>query len=874
MGRERASRRSSGKRRVVIDLGTAWWLARAETRRARGTLAFCVLSIALGVLAITAIRSLTNGLRDSIDGQAQRLMGADLSIQSSEPLSSGVAAELDRELLERGARGSPSVRFYSMLARATGTATATAKGTQLVRVRAVGDGFPFYGSIASVPAGRFAELGARPSILLDPSVARTLGLAPGDRVRLGQQELEVLGDFVKAPGSVAAEFSMAPYAFVHERFLAATGLLATGSRIQYEALYALPPGVSAEAWKDAEWDRALRARLTLRTSKEAASNVRRFLTRLSGFMTVVGLVTLFLGALGIGSAMRAFMGSKLDHAAVLRCVGATSKDLFLIYSLLSLLVAFIGSAIGALAGSLVPLLIGRASAALGADLLPTELVLRPSLGAIGHGIASGTLSTLAFTLVPIWRTSAVAPLRVLGRASDALAPVGLGRFAGVFGLGAALLSVFVLALAETESLRIGVWFTIAIALALGVLFALARLIVGLARRVGPRLGSFHLRQGIANLHRPGNQTSAVVVAVGMGFLLLGTLLILQNSLEQLLRFERRADLPNLFVIDIQPDQRDGVLATLRRPGVSEVELSPMISARIGAVNGRRVDQSHVERDDTRSTWEDRMRTREYFVSYRGEPIASERVTRGVFWTGRPPTQEASIDEGLAETLRVTLGDTLTLDIQGLPLDATVTSFREIRWQALRPNAMILLSPGEIEGAPTMFVASARVPVESTRQDLSTALVEQHGNLTVIDASEAAQTVLLILDRVSAIFTALGVLSVLAGAVILGGAIAAGRFARQREAMLFKVLGASRSDLRRILSAEYATLALLGTLSGWLLAELIGRAAVPALFDAAAHVPYRALSALAVSALVLNISVGLLVGRRVSGRTPLSILREE
>ncbi len=347
-----------------------------------------------------------------------------------------------------------------------------------------------------------------------------------------------------------------------------------------------------------------------------------------------------------------------------------------------------------------------------------------------------------------------------------------------------------------------------------------------------------------------------------------------RSLQDLLALERREDLPNLFVIDIQPDQQQTVLELLQRPDVSALALSPMVSARIGGVNGRAVDQSHVQRDDVQRSWEDRMRTREYFLSYRDQPIESERVTRGVFWTGRPARQEASIDEGLAANLGIELGDRLTLDIQGLPLDATVTSFREIRWQSLRPNAMILLSPGEIENAPRMFVASARVATLEARRELSSQLVYRHGNLTVIDASEAAQSVLLILDRVSSVFTILGVLSVLAGAVILGGAIAAGRFARQREAMLFKVLGASRGDLRRILSAEYATLALLGTLSGWLLAEVLGRAAVPALFDAAASVPYLAFTSVAVGALALNTAVGLLVGRRVSSHTPLSILREE
>jgi putative ABC transport system permease protein len=823
------------------------------------------------VLALTAIRSLTDGLRQSIEGQAQRLLGADLVLQGSKPLAQGPAAAFTTELLASGARAVESVRFYSMLARDADKPGP--KATHLIRVRAVGDGFPFYGSIDSVPAQQLGRLGEQPSVLVDPSVARALGIGPGDRVRLGQLDARVLGEFVKVPGSPAAEFSMAPYVFVHERYLEATGLLATGSRVQYETLFALPAGLSAEAWKEAHWDDALDAQLTIRTSREAASNVRRFLTRLSGFMTIVGLVTLFLGALGIGSAMHAFMATKLDHAAVLRCVGATSRDLFLVYGLLSLGVAVVGSAVGAALGSLVPALLGPVAGAIGADLLPAELSLRPSPSAIFHGLAAGVLSTLAFTLVPVWRTASVAPLRVLGRSGDTLA-LGAGRWVGAVGLSAAILSVFVLSLAETDSLRVGATFTVSIAAALAVLFGLARVITWMAHGIGPRLSSFHLRQGIANLHRPGNQTSAVVVAVGMGFLLLGTLLILQSSLEQLLAVEQREDLPNLFVIDIQSDQRASVETLLRGVNAEQVELSPMISARIRAVNGSPVDQRNIERNDVQRGWEDRMRTREYFVSYRDEALPSETVTAGAFWRGRPEHQEASLDEGLANNLGLELGDTITLDIQGLPLEAIVSSFREIRWQALRPNAMILLSPGEIEAAPKMYVASARVPGVEERQGLEQGLVAQHSNLTVVDATQAAQTVLMILSRVSLVFKALGLLAVLAGAVILAGAIAAGRFARQKEAMLFKVLGASRADLRRILGAEYAALAFLGTASGWLLAEVIGRTAMPVLFDAAVSVPYVALSVLAISALVLNTGVGLLVGRRVSQHTPLAILREE
>jgi putative ABC transport system permease protein len=299
----------------------------------------------------------------------------------------------------------------------------------------------------------------------------------------------------------------------------------------------------------------------------------------------------------------------------------------------------------------------------------------------------------------------------------------------------------------------------------------------------------------------------------------------------------------------------------------------MISARIGAVNGKPVDQSGVQPDAGRRTWQDRMRTREYFVSHRRDPLPSETIVEGAFWTAEPSDQEASLEAGLAANLEVNIGDTLTLDVQGLPLDARVTSFRQINWMALRPNSMIVLSPGPIEKAPGMFVASGRVQSDSARQALQAELVALHPNLTIVDATEASQTVLLIVSRVSSLFMILGFTAVVAGTVIVAGAIAAGRFAREREAMLFKVLGASRADLRRILTAEYSCLALLGVAAGWALAEALNRAAMGLVFDASPRVPYALLGALALTVLALNTAVGALVGRRVSNRVPLSVLRE-
>jgi hypothetical protein len=309
-----------------------------------------------------------------------------------------------------------------------------------------------------------------------------------------------------------------------------------------------------------------------------------------------------------------------------------------------------------------------------------------------------------------------------------------------------------------------------------------------------------------------------------------------------------------------------VLSMLSAVSTEQLSLSPMISARIAAVNGRSVDQSGVARDDVQRSWEDRMRTREYFVSYREELLSSESLTIGQFWSGRPEQQDASLDRGLGQALGIQLGDTLALDIGGLPLEARVTSFRDIHWQALRPNSMILLSPGEIEAAPKMMVAFVRVPSAPQREALQAELVARYPNLSVVDAAEAAQTVLAIVSRISHVLTALGTLALLVGAVILGGAVAAGRFARQKEAMLFKVLGASRADLRWMLGAKYALLALLGTLAGWFLAEAIGRVAVPRLFDAAADVPYGALPARALGVAAQHAGGGVRAAARLRPAT--------
>ncbi|HEX2882485.1 MAG TPA: FtsX-like permease family protein, partial [Polyangiaceae bacterium] len=522
---------------------TAWHLAIAETRRSRGMLLFCVLSVAIGVMALTAIRTVTENVTTGITGQARQVMGGDLALKGNEPLSNGHAQMLTRDLLQHGARLARNTQFYSMLVRQKPAEQTGSLQTQLVNVRAVGDGFPFYGEVETVPARQWAALGQAgsaqpPGVLVDPSVMHALALNPGDPVKLGELSAVVLGTVTKRAGSITSEFSLAPILYVHERHVAATQLIKTGSRIRYENVFALPVGMSADDWKEGRWNQAMDANLRIQTSREAASNVQRFLSRLSKFLTVVGLITLFLGALGIGSALHTFMASRLDHAAVLRCLGARSRDLFAIYLLVGLLVALSGSVIGVLVGALIPTALATGLSSLSAGLLFVDVPTGISPSAMVHGLLAGVAAALGFTLTPVWRTAAVSPLRVLGRSTGGLGAARSGaQYAGLVGVAALTLIAFVLTVSQTDSWQTGLAFTASIAAALGALFVVSRSVVLLVRRWGGRLRSFHLRQGLANLQRPGNQTGAVVVAVGMGFLLLGSILTIQASVEKLLEIE-------------------------------------------------------------------------------------------------------------------------------------------------------------------------------------------------------------------------------------------------------------------------------------------------------------------------------------------------
>ncbi len=890
-----------------MNRATAWRLARAETRRSWGRLSICVACIALGVFALTLVRAVTASINGSLAGQAQTTMGADLMISARRPLKDTRAQALTRELQQRGARSANQTRFYSMLSRGDQSRaepggeqgspkqSSNEPSTQLVRVRAVGSDFPFYGKIDTVPARQFERLEDAPQVVIDGQIARRLQLKPGDVVKIGELSATVLAEFISRPGSPTAGFSLAPSVYLHERFLPQTKLLQTGSRVSYERFFAVPKDFDVDAWKqEAELEELesdqLSDGVSISTAEDETSNMQRFLDRLSGFLTVVAQVTLLLGAVGIGSSMRTFMLAKLDHAAIFRVIGVTPRGLFAIYGMMALWIASIGCVLGATCGVLFPLALSRVLAALGQGFLPEGLTLSLEPMAALYGALAGLLATIAFTLLPILQTALVSPLRILRRDVESQGGKRSRRKIIGLSLGCSLLvGALMVSVSSAGIDKIGTAFLAAVLLCVAVLWVLATLLLRASRWLSSRAQSYAIRQGVANLHRPGNQTTSVIVSVGLGVLLLSTMFILQSSLQQAISIDQQRGLPNLFVIDIQTDQLSEVMGKIRAAGADEIEESPMIAARIAAINGTPLSEEARGTDGGGENEEsaengagersseardrDRVRTREYFISYRDALIESESLSQGQFWSAQTKRQEASLDAQFAGSLGIELGDVLTLNIQGLPLDALVTSFREIHWQAVRPNSLILLSPGEIEDAPRQHVVSFRVG-DYRRYEMQSSLIGQFPNLTVIDITEATKTVKLIISRISAVFRGLGSLTILAGILVLGGAVTSGRNARQREAMLLKVVGAKRAILRNILLTEQIALSSLGAVLGWLLAEVLARVLWPIFFSVPVHVPYEFILLLVLGTVLLSAALGTVLSRRVSQSPALEILRQE
>ncbi|MBL8021701.1 MAG: FtsX-like permease family protein [Leptospirales bacterium] len=849
-----------------------------QTRRSRGKLLFSVLAVVLGVAATAAVKTISNSLEEAISRESRSLMGADLRLESSAPLEADESLTVG--LKRNGAQAADVVEFFTMI-RVVEKGEANGK-TRLVRVRAVEGAFPFYGNLTTTPANAFQDIqtGNDRAILVDPTLFPALGVSEGARVALGKKEYRIEGVINNEPGSPGFSAGFGPPVYVSLSTLEKTNLLVTGSRIKYMRYFKIPQSLNVEDWKQAHWKESQEANITIFTFREAVSSVRRFMTNLSRFLTLAGLVILFLGGLGIGLAMNVFVKSRLDDIATARALGATPGFMIRIYIALGSALAIIGSAVGVVMGYLA----AKAAGDLGGGYLPVQIEVAFDPAASLAAVVPGIVVTLAFVLFPVFRTRKISPLRVLRRMSDdEAAETGplLSRIKGfVVSNGVEILAALVMvgvmlavSITQSDSGPTGIFFTAGVLGAALLLLGISRLLIRAVKKLLPFVKSYRLRQGLANLYRPGNQTSTMLVATGVGVLLIMTIFTAEAAVRGEISFTSRGR-PNLFLVDIQEEQKDGVLSLMQRYA-KDSKVTPMITMRLRAINGVLIDKSDIEKDANQRSWQNSIRSYEYRSTFRTKLNPGEVLTAGNFWEGRDPQgQEVSVDERWASEFNVSIGDQLTLDIQGLPLDAIVTSKRRVDWAAMQINSILVFSPGPIQEAPRVYYGSINIADEKDRFSFQESLVARFPNITVIDANQALETISGIAKNIAFVVQWMAGATLAAGMIILTGCIGSSRYARLRESVLLKTIGARSVDIVTILTVEYAVLGLLGAFAGTLLSQALAWPLLYYFFEVKPGLPLVPALLVGGAVVGLTIAIGLLVSRDAMAGKPLDVLREE
>ena len=847
-------------------------MAAREIRAAPRRLLLLTASIAIGVAALVAIGSFTDNLRDSVRSQARALLGADFALSSRRPLPKAAEAILDT-LTARGGTVARLTSFSGM-----GYVPRTS-GTRLVQVAAVEGGYPFYGEIRTEPAGAWRELTQGRRVVVDPSLLTALNARLGDTLALGEGRFVISGSIVSAPGNVGVRTAFGPRIYIAARDLPGTRLLGFGSRAEYEAFVRLPAGASPQALAERYRPLLLPERVRVRTVAEDQANLNDALGRLTGYLGLVGLIALLLGGIGVASGVVVFIRQRLDTIAVLRCLGASAGRVLAIYAAEAAAMGLAGSVLGAAMGMLAQ----RLLPGLLAGLLPVDVRLAWSPGAVALGLGMGLWVALIFALIPLLAVRRVPPLAALRRDVEPerrrwLEPWRLAAAAAL------AISVVVLARLQVGSWHKGAVFSAGVGLALLVLWGASWLLVRAARRWLPGGWPYVWRQGIANLHRPANQTATVVLAIGFGAFLLGTLFLVQYNLLQTLRITGGPARPNLVLFDIQPDQLPTVNREIAAAGYRAIAPSPIVPMRIQSIKGRPVLIARADTLDPpegepgpRNNWAVR---REYRSTYRDTLVASERLVVGRWWPregARPPASgptQISVERDLARELGVGVGDEIVWDIQGVPLTTRVASLREVDWARFEPNFFVVFAPGALETAPQTFVTLTRVDGAAARGVLQRRIAERLPNVTTVDLSTVQETLERLIDRVVLAIRFMALFTLGTGTLVLVGALATSRFQRIREGALLRTLGATRAQLFRIVLSEYLSLGLLAAAVALVLAGFAGWALARFVFEGSFTLPVGPFAGIGAAVVLLTVTVGLANSREVLRRPPLEVLRAE
>tara|TARA_R110002012_G_scaffold81945_3_gene207451 strand:+ start:36043 stop:38589 length:2547 start_codon:yes stop_codon:yes gene_type:complete len=786
--------KSNSKLQVAWLFKMAWRDAKASKMR----LLLFMASIILGIAAVVSIQLFGTNLKDNIQSQSKTLMGADYIIDSRQ-----VPTERAQAIIDSLEPDASEVNFVSMIAFPKNG------GSKLVKIQGLQGNFPFYGKIKTEPVSAAVGYQESGGALVDATLMLQFKIKPGDSIKIGQLTLPIAGALKSIPGGSAIASSVAPPVVIPYRFVERTELLQFGSRKEYQYFYK-----AADTLNLKRLENKLEPILDLENAdiKSHTSSTERLGKRYDNvgkFLNLAAFIALLLGCIGIASSVHIYIKEKLKAIAILKCMGASRRQSFLIFLIQ---IAGIGI-IGGLIGSLIGLALQSIFPYLLKDFLPFTLEITISAQPILIGVFLGLFMSVLFALLPLLRTWYVSPLDVLRVDEKASQEPRKIRFL-VFGIILVFLFLFSFWLIKDALYAAG--FVVATVFTFTMLALVAIGFIKTIKRFFPKHWSFTARQSLLNLFRPNNQTVVLVVAIGLGTFLISTLYFTKDILLAKTEVGQSAENANIIILDVQRDQRDAVAKNITDKNLPVLNNLALVTMRMHSIKGRLIND--IRQDSTRQIrgW---ILNHEFRTTYRDSLIESEELLEGKWTPSLKPNEPIviSISDNLASDAKLTVGDAVVFNVQGVLMETTVGSIRKVDWSQMQLNFSIVFPVGVLEQAPQFNVFTTNVPDETCSAALQQDLVAKYPNVSIIDLRQIYTVIEDILDKVSWIINFMAFFSILTGIIVLIGSVRTSKYQRIKESVLLRTLGAKNKQILQISAFEYVFLGLLGSLVGIILA---------------------------------------------------------
>jgi putative ABC transport system permease protein len=788
-----------------MPVAYAFRLARRELRGGIRGLRVFLACLVLGVTAIAGIGSLAAAVVAGIKADARDLLGGDAEAR----LTLRAADPAERAFLSESGQVSEIATMRAMVRTLNGDRRS------LIELKAVDPAYPLYGAVALSPvqdlAAALDRRGGRFGAAVDPTILDRLGLVLGDGIKIGETTLQLRGTIEREPDAAAGGLQFGPRVIIAAQALAETGLLRPGALVTYHYRVRLPPAVDAPSWAERARADFPTAGWQVRTFGEASPALRRLIDRLALYLNLVGLTALLVGGIGIGNAVGFYIAGKTTTIATLKCLGASTRLVFAVYFAEVVALALLGIAAALALGAMVPV----AARPLLLRMLPVTLQFGPYPGPLALAALFGLLTTLAFALWPlagIGRVPAAALFRDTIDRTRRRVPMAALAASMLLALGLAALAV-----GSSQDHTVGLWFVVAAAAAFTLFRAAGAAVVLAARRLGG-VRRPALRLALANLHRPGAPTAKIVLSLGIGLTVLVTIALVQGNLAREVENRLPAEAPGFFFIDIQPEQLAGFEALVWATPGARFDQVPMLRGRITRLNGVPVEAATIAPGAQWALASDRG------LTYAATLPKGSQIAAGTWW---PPDYHGpplvSFDADLARGMGLAVGDTLSINLLGREITAVIANLRSIDWERLGINFTLVFAPGTLEGAPQTHLAVVYLP-QAEEEKLVRAVTDRFPNVSAIQVREALAALDRLIGTIGNAVRLTALVALAAGTLVLGGAIAAGHHRRVYDAVVLKVLGATRGAVAQAFLIEHGLLGVLaalvacafGTLAAYLL----------------------------------------------------------